>query len=268
MRHPRAWPTSSCSTKAGPAWPSRSSRGCGPTDCPAPGENLVERALAACGRRAAIRLTKRIPLGGGLGGGSADAAAVLRWAGCSRPRRGGPPRRRRAVLPGRGAGPGRRCGGEGDPAAVRGPGVPAPPAALRRGDGPGLPGLGRGSPAGGAERTHRGGAGRRAPAGRSGATRWGTGPGASPVLAGSGSTWFVEGAGGGREGGAGRSCASGPKRPGWCAPAPCRRAGTGTEGRAGAGRRKLLAGPALPPGGLQHLLVLLLAHPLATLFDQ
>ena len=52
-----------------------------PDGLPAPGQNLVERALVACGRRAGVRLTKRIPLGGGLGGGSADAAAVLRWAG-------------------------------------------------------------------------------------------------------------------------------------------------------------------------------------------
>jgi 4-diphosphocytidyl-2-C-methyl-D-erythritol kinase len=44
-------------------------------------ENLVRRALAAVGRRAAVRLVKRIPPGAGLGGGSADAAAVLRWAG-------------------------------------------------------------------------------------------------------------------------------------------------------------------------------------------
>jgi 4-diphosphocytidyl-2-C-methyl-D-erythritol kinase len=56
-----------------------------PDGLPAPGENLVERALHACGRRAAVHLTKRIPLGGGLGGGSADAAAVLRWAGCGDP---------------------------------------------------------------------------------------------------------------------------------------------------------------------------------------
>jgi 4-diphosphocytidyl-2-C-methyl-D-erythritol kinase len=44
--------------------------------------NLVRRALAAVGRRADVRVEKRIPTGGGLGGGSADAAAVLRWAGC------------------------------------------------------------------------------------------------------------------------------------------------------------------------------------------
>jgi 4-diphosphocytidyl-2-C-methyl-D-erythritol kinase len=49
---------------------------------PVPERNLVVRALEVCGRSAAVRLTKRIPLGGGLGGGSADAAAVLRWAGC------------------------------------------------------------------------------------------------------------------------------------------------------------------------------------------
>jgi 4-diphosphocytidyl-2-C-methyl-D-erythritol kinase len=47
---------------------------------PADGANLVARALALTGRRAGVRVDKRIPHGGGLGGGSADAAAVLRWA--------------------------------------------------------------------------------------------------------------------------------------------------------------------------------------------
>jgi 4-diphosphocytidyl-2-C-methyl-D-erythritol kinase len=44
-------------------------------------DNLVAKALAAVGRQAFVRLHKRIPAGAGLGGGSADAAAVLRWAG-------------------------------------------------------------------------------------------------------------------------------------------------------------------------------------------
>ncbi len=45
-------------------------------------DNLVRRALRAVGRTASVRLVKRIPAGAGLGGGSADAAAILRWAGC------------------------------------------------------------------------------------------------------------------------------------------------------------------------------------------
>ena len=48
---------------------------------PGGGDNLVLRALRAVGRTASVRLHKRIPAGAGLGGGSADAAAVLRWAG-------------------------------------------------------------------------------------------------------------------------------------------------------------------------------------------
>ena len=44
-------------------------------------ENLVVRALRLANRQAHVAITKNIPSGAGLGGGSADAAAILRWAG-------------------------------------------------------------------------------------------------------------------------------------------------------------------------------------------
>ncbi len=49
--------------------------------------NLVARALRLLGRRAGVIVHKVIPVGGGLGGGSADAAALLRWAGGVSPER-------------------------------------------------------------------------------------------------------------------------------------------------------------------------------------
>ena len=52
-------------------------------DIPTGPSNLVNRALALAGRSAGVVLTKRIPSQAGLGGGSSDAGAVLRWAGWS-----------------------------------------------------------------------------------------------------------------------------------------------------------------------------------------
>ena len=169
---------------------------------PPAAHNLIGRALAACGRRASVHLTKRIPLGGGLGGGSADAAAVLRWSGCTDP----------ALAAGLGADvPFCVVGGR---ARVEGVGERVTPLPFVARDYLlVLPPFGVGTAAvfGAWDAGHRVGGGNEGGGGVGGGNeltaaalaveprlaRWrdalGDLTGTEPVLAGSGSTWFVEG---------------------------------------------------------------------------
>ncbi len=53
----------------------------GGDDIPTGPSNLVNQALALAGRTAGVTLHKNVPSQAGLGGGSSDAGAILRWAG-------------------------------------------------------------------------------------------------------------------------------------------------------------------------------------------
>lgn len=53
----------------------------GGADIPTGPSNLVNKALALAGRTAGVTLHKNVPSQAGLGGGSSDAGAILRWAG-------------------------------------------------------------------------------------------------------------------------------------------------------------------------------------------
>ena len=101
------------------------------------GENLAARALAALRERGwerpplRVEIEKRIPVAAGLGGGSADAAAVLRLAGgrgrrrCDGARRRARRRRALAAAPGAGPGPRRRASGSSRCPSRRARGRPA-----------------------------------------------------------------------------------------------------------------------------------------------
>ena len=250
-------------------------------------DNLVTRALAAVGpdgpgrpgeadpgrRRARRRLCRcrRRPSVGGL----------LRSGGGRRPGRGRP------LLPVRGPGVGGRHRRGGHPAALPGAALHAAARALRRGHRRRLPGLGRdgrrrrAARADGVRLQRPGGARPCASSpgwpggGRSSSRPPAAGPG-WPAAARPGSSRAVPTD---RSWGADRPCVSEGNRRSWSRCEPSSRCrgddrrvliGGGTRCPTPArspGAELLAGGPPLPAGGLQHLLVLLLAHALAPLLD-
>ena len=167
----------------------------GAAPVPTDDTNLVRRALRAVGATAQVRLTKRIPAGGGLGGGSADAAAVLRWAGVT-------DHEAAAALgsdvPFCLVGGRARVTGVGEVVAARCRSRPAPSPSSPRPFGVSTPAVYRAwDELGGPRPTGPNDLEPAALAVEPRLAAWrdrlGEATGATPVLAGSGSTWFVEG---------------------------------------------------------------------------
>ena len=174
-----------------------------PTACRSTRTNLVARALDLAGsRRAHVTIDKRIPHGGGLGGGSTDAATALRWAGFGTSAE-------QLERAGRRSAPTSRSASSAGAPACRGIGeiVEPLPHVERARSRSIIPPLHVSTPAvyrawdeldprvetASTQRSRGRGASSSSRSWRGGATRSSRHIGTAPTLAGSGATWFVEG---------------------------------------------------------------------------
>ena len=230
-------------------WSWRPSPGTRAADLPAPGGQPGHPGAGApAGGRPAVRLTKRIPARRRAGRRLGRRGGRAALGGLRRPGGGGAPRCRRALLPGGRPGPGR---GRGRAGHARCPSRPATTCCCCRPSAwtpPGSTGPGTSDPGRrGAQRADGGRAGRRAPAGRAGATPWGSWRAASRTLAGQRVDLVRRGRpGGGGHGG--RPAAAGGVRDGPAGAGPHGAGGLGGRLRGREGGERARRGATCRPG--------------------